>query len=368
MALVCARASTAQGRKNPQPADHPDETGRGAPSSASGRHFLGSAPFGPSRPRARLDGWSEKAITLETLPIRDAAGAPLTGAQIDAEAEIFARDCVAQGARALLHVLDCSKTGLSGLSRETARKLLDEFPENISVVVDACQLRAPPATLRADLAAGFMVMVSGSKFAGGPAFSGALLLPPDMVFRLARQAEIAWPAGLAAHSAALDWSPALRAKLPGPFGARANPGLGLRWEAALAEYELYLSHDPATVATATLLFGERARSALAHSRSLRCDNSRGAERTIFSIFSRKLSGEPLPAAPILDALRAKGFHLGQPVRIGTDDALRLCLSAPQINDFALRRKSGADEATAFAPLAAEMAALFDKWQALIAAD
>ena len=213
-----------------------------------------------------------------------------------------------------------------------------------------------------------MVMVSGSKFAGGPAFSGALLLPPEMMRRLSRQAEIFWPAGSAAHAAALDWPPALREKITGPFGARANPGLGLRWEAALAEYELYLSHDPRTVATAVMLFCEQARNHIARIGGLRCDDARGAGRTIFTLFSHKTSGRPLPAGPILCALRERKMHLGQPVALGGAEALRLCLSAPQINDFALRLRDGGDEAGAFAPLAADIGHVFDKWGALIAGE
>ena len=54
--------------------------------------------------------------------------------------------------------------------------------------------------------------------------------------------------------------------------------------------------------------------------------------------------------------------------MGDAEALRLCLSAPQINDFALRLRDGADEAAAFAPLAEDMGVLFDKWDALLAGE
>ena len=225
-ALVCARGLDGdKPKKICNLLIAPDETGRGAPLAASGKHFLGSAPFGPSHPGKNLEGWSENGIFLETLPIRDTAGEPLTSDQIDAEGEFLARDYIAQGARVLLHVLDCSKTGLSGFSREMARKLLKEFPENICVVVDACQLRCAADVLRADLAAGFMVMVSGSKFAGGPAFSGALLLPPDMMRRLIGGGNfLAGRSGRPRRRARL--APALRDKIPGPFGARQIQGLG----------------------------------------------------------------------------------------------------------------------------------------------
>ena len=343
----------------------PEETGRGAPHAASGKHFLNSAPFGPSRQGDGIEGWAEDSIVLAPLPIRDEAGAPRTAEEIDSIGEFVARAAVAQGARALLHVLDCSKTGLSSFSRAMAARLKAEFPDHISVVVDACQLRCAPETIRADLAAGFMVMISGSKFAAGPAFSGALLLPPDMMRALSRRGQIAWPPGLAAHAALLDWPSVLHEKLAGPFGARGNQGLGLRWEAALAEYELYLAQKPEIAARAIALFGVEAEKNLARFPVLALDQACGTP-TILPIYSRSEAGSPLPADPLHHALRARGIHLGQKVVLGGGEVLRLCLAAPQINDFALRLAEGADEATAFAPLARDMEALFDQWGALLA--
>lgn len=343
----------------------PDETGRGAPHAAGGRHFLNSAPFGPARQGRLVDGFAEGSVTLATLPIRDLSGAPLASGDIDAIGEFWARHAVARGARALLHVLDCSKTGLSGFSRAMAKKLKAEFPDHVSVVVDACQLRCAPETIRDDLDAGFMVMISGSKFAGGPAFSGALLLPPDMMRALSRQAEISWPEGLAPHVACLDWPPVLREKIAGPFGARANQGLGLRWEAALAEYEPYLAQERQVVARAVALFRAEALKNLERLPGLALDVAAGTP-TILSIFSRDRSGAPLPAEPIQRALRARGMHVGQKVALGGGEALRLCLAAPQINDFAFRMKDSGDEIAAFQPLARDMGLLFDQWGALLA--
>ncbi len=343
-----------------------DETGRGAAHAASGKHFLDSAPFGAARKGRTIEGFGEGAINLASLPIRDPAGEPLAAGDIDAVAEFLTRHAVARNARALLHVLDCSKTGLTGFSRETAKKLKAAFPDHISVVVDACQLRCAPTTIRADLEAGFMVMISGSKFAGGPAFSGALLLPPDMMRALSRLPRILWPKGLAPHAALLDWPPALREKIAGPFGARCNQGLGLRWEAALAEHELYLAQAPEVSARAIALFGAEARKNIARAPALSLDKG-AAMPTILPILSRSFTGAPLPAEPIQQALRARGMHVGQKVALGGGDVLRLCLSAPQINDFALRLASGMTEAAAFAPVAEDMVRLFDEWARLVAA-
>ncbi len=343
----------------------PGETGRGATYAAGGRHFLNSAPFGLSRQGQIVEGWSAESVFLATMSIRDESGSPRQEEDIDAIGECFARNVVAQGARALLHVLDCSKTGLAGFSRDLAKRLRDEFPENISVVVDACQMRCSPETIHADLANGFMVMISGSKFLGGPAFSGALLLPPDMMRALAKRPQICWPEGLAVHTAYFDWPPYLREKIAGPFGARANQGLGLRWEAALAEYEFFRAQKPEVFERAVALFGEEAERNLARTPGLSRDSASGSP-TILPIFSKSESGAPLPADPIHGALRKKRMHLGQKVAVGNAEVLRLCFAAPQINDFASRLADGSDEAAAFAPLANDMRRLFDTWGALLA--
>jgi hypothetical protein len=191
-----------------------------------------------------------------------------------------------------------------------------------------------------------------------------------MMRALGRRRDIFWPRGLAVHSAFLDWPPSLRAKIAGPLGARANQGLGLRWEAALAEIELFLAQKPEVFSRAVALFHEEASKNLARVPGLALDRVPGAP-TILPILSRSRGkgsalGEPLPADPIHLALRAKGMHVGQKVALGKAEALPLCLSAPQVNDFALRLSDGAEEDAAFAPLAQDMKRLFDQWGALIA--
>jgi hypothetical protein len=341
----------------------PEETGRGVPLAAGGRHFLGSAPFGATIKGRPVAGWGgDIEINVETLPIRDAFGAPLAPDETDARGEAKVRAIVASGARALVHVLDCSKTGLSGFSRQSAAALRQKFPDQVSVVVDACQLRCAPSQIRADLEAGFLVMITGSKFAGGPAFSGALLAPEGFAARLDK---IDWPEGLAAHGSALDWPPALRAKIAGPFGARANEGLGLRWEAALAELEIFYALDVGLRARAKWLFAQAVRAGVAATPGLSLDSWRhDAPRTIFPIFSRDARAS---AAKLKSRLREKGLHVGQPVRIGGAEALRVCLAVPQINDFAARLGAGANEAQAFQPLAADLARLFAEWGRLVTA-
>lgn len=361
-ALMLAGARARSGQKIVNILIGPDETGRGAALAASGRQFLNSAPHGNARAGFPLDGW-EGAVGLATLHLRDAEGAPLPVSEIDAKVCSLVRVAHARGAHALVHLLDSSKTGLSAISRECALQLTRDYPGDVTVVVDACQLRRPLEQVRADLEAGFLVMVSGSKFIGGPAFSGALLVPPALAAEIGGRADdMPWPDGLADHFALFDWPPALRERIAGPFGGRFNAGLGLRWEAALAELEAYCALDPALIDMAKAGFQGEARRQVLALPQLEIDAS-GGDPTLIPIVMR---GAPKGAADaVLRQLRREGLHLGQCVPIGGREALRLCLSAPQIVDFAARYREIGSETFAFAPLRANLEKLFAAWGALL---
>ena len=149
----------------------PDETGSGVPYSAQGRHFSPRTPQGTEVAcGAALAGMHELAISLNTVEIRDRCGLPRPIAEIDAKVEQLAADALRSGAHCLVHLLDSSKTGLRAPSFDLARKLRACHGNRINVVVDACQMRLGKAQLRAYLAAGFMVQITGSKFYMGPPF------------------------------------------------------------------------------------------------------------------------------------------------------------------------------------------------------
>jgi hypothetical protein len=182
-------------------------------------------------------------VNLVELRLRTADGLPLAADEVDAAFEAEAGRAVAAGRRVLLVLSDLSKTGLLAPRPDCALRLLSRFGPALDLLVDACQFRLSPATLRAYLAQGAMVAVTGSKFATGPAFCGALLLP-------AATAQ-AWqglrlPASLAAYSAREDWPRGWAAR--DALDSEANLGLLLRWEAALAEMKAFLALPEAAVA------------------------------------------------------------------------------------------------------------------------
>ena len=370
VALAVARAVLRQPLTNLVVA--PSETGRGVLLAASGRHFLGSAPF---RNRVAcgelIEGFEETLV--ESVDIRDDEGAPRSADRIDDDVIRKVEASIVGGRQVLIHVLDCSKTNRSGLRRSAASALMARYPGQALVVVDSCQLRGSPEQVRADLRAGFMVMVTGSKFAAGPPFAGALLLPPQILQQL-RQLEL--PPGLLAYTAAEDWPAALRGRLTRPFAATDNIGVGLRWEAALAELErLYALPVPFRDAVAEAFADAVAAQVGANPRLEFLDEAIADDRqpaqTIWPIVTMarddiSLTSEavhralrlPRPDDP-LRTLSKRIFHVGQPVSIGPRSALRVCLSASQIVDAAETMAGSLD--TAVAPLLADLDGLFQKW-------
>jgi hypothetical protein len=334
----------------------PAETGSGVPAAAAGAHFLDRASLGGAVAKAqRLAGWEDAEIALETIEIRSPCGALRAQADVDQEAAVKVDRAVARGGFALLHVLDASKTGHTGVSRAAAADIRSRHPEGALIVVDACQLRCSAADIRRDLEQGFAVMITGSKFAGGPAFCGALLLPAALAERLA-QAE---PAGaaLAPYSAALDWPAALRRPFASGLAHPANLGLGLRWSAALAEIEAY---EAIPAAWRAAMLDDFDRSVRAHVDAdpglALADRSghRGVRGLIPILHS---DGDP---RSIYDALTSGSggrrlCHLGQPVAVGAALALRVCASMPMIVDAAER---------GFAALEADLDELFETWARL----
>jgi hypothetical protein len=211
----------------------PAEIGTHSPLAADGRHFDSLSPLGiPVDKGALVDPFFAGRVAVVDIHVRRDDGRTRPSAEIDREVEDAVEAAVASGRRVLLHVIDVSKTGLIAPRLETVVRLMRRHPTSVDVVVDACQMRLAPATLRAYGKAGFLIMISGSKFLTGPPFAGALLVPASIGARVAGRACL--PAGLGAYSCKEQWPRAwggIRHGLP----VSANVGLLLRWQAALWE-------------------------------------------------------------------------------------------------------------------------------------
>jgi hypothetical protein len=233
--------------------------------------------------------------------------------------------------------------------------------------------------VREFLRRGFMVAITGSKFFGGPPFSGSLLMPPSILARIGR---LALPEGLADYSSHLDWPRDLRAKTEMGWTSQANLGLGLRWIAALSEMESFFAL-PGDLRSGILAYfeGEVRR------RAERVDNlheilgDSHQPQSILPFVMTHPDGAPFSAAQTASvharlrrpcAAPAAGdpalqriFHLGQPVAIGPRTALRVCASAPMISEIAERLVGGDSLGAAFAQWGRDLDALFEKWRRLM---
>ncbi len=213
----------------------PEETGRAVALAGAGRYFDDIAGSGASV-RKGEEAWPGRAIEVVQVAIRAPDGRPRPNAAIEAELRTLVAAELASGRRVLLHMLACSKTGISAPSPACIGELAALAPERIDVVVDACQMRTPFEEIALWARRGWMTQLSGSKFFTGPPFSGALSVPPHYRARAGRVRDLLAAApGVGRPD---DWNPWWREGLTPTGCGPASFGLLLRWVPALAEADL----------------------------------------------------------------------------------------------------------------------------------
>jgi hypothetical protein len=217
------------------------ETGSCVPSALAGQHFSYRAALGEPviEGTAIAEG---TAMEVAAVAVRRDDGTPRPADAIDAEVTSLSAAAVAEGRRVLLTLVDVSKSGMIAPTPACALELRRRWPGSVEVLVDACQFRIAPSTLRAYLRHGFMVALTGSKFVTGPTFSGALLFPAPLAQRFRGRL---LPRALAAYSLRAEWP--RRWAAAGSLADAANFGLLLRWEAALEELRAFRAVPEAEV-------------------------------------------------------------------------------------------------------------------------
>ena len=342
------------------------ETGSGVPAAARGVHFAERAAGGAAVAKGARIGGFPPELRLEAVPLRNADGNPAGTIAVD-RAFAAAAEAAAGAGRAVLHVVDCSKTGLAAPSVPEAARLSQRHPDRVRVVVDACQARVDRDRVRQYLRLGWPVLLTGSKFFGGPSFSGAMLIPRGPLATALATGSL--PAGLA------DYLGCVPQRLP-ELGV--NPGLVLRWAAALAEMRAFAAAPLAAYAEVVDGLGARLRELLQRDRRFRLvpvPHSGAAgwsgRQTIFPIMLRD-PAEPahwlspaaldrigcwmnadvsdLVSAPASGLARQR-VHVGQPVRVGRSvsgpiGALRIAFGAGLASAVAEAGPAAALSATA----------------------
>jgi hypothetical protein len=338
-----------------------DQTGSGTASTARGRHFSGVTASGFE---VRKDGPIEGLICDSiALPLLGDAGDIAPRPDADDAVLRAVETSLGQGRRVLLQIMDSSKLGWRAPSEACLGEIASRWPRKVQVVVDACQMRLSRRRLRGYLDRGYMVLITGSKFFGGPAFSGALLVPDGLSRSLDRAGEIA--PGFFDYASRSDW-PMRWAALRSRFESRPNFGQWLRWEAALEEIGSYYAVPAAFRAKALGELEAGIESMIALTASLGAiasgagsagaDDEEFAHATIFP-FMLKRNGEQESIADhraihralardMSDEIKggaadrrvaAQPCLVGQPVRLERPDgmlacALRLCLGARLVTE------------------------------------
>lgn len=328
-----------------------DEVGSGCIHSAAGDYFADETALGTAvAPGQAVTGLPR--VELDDLPVRDAGGEAHTSAELVAAMTATVERAHAQDKFPLIHVVHGSKTGLVLPHLDDVDALRQRFGDGVLFVVDACQARITSQALRDYLARGMIVFVTGSKFMGGPPFSGFALLP----------------AGLSAGSAPVPVGMASvfrRAELPAAWPGRdcledsGNPGLALRLAASLFELERFQRLEIGRVARVVAEFA-RATDRLASRLGARKVASAPQEDLdeladhpieMLTLVTLDLCHDPAgqrmraltfdDATRLHKALIGEEIRLGQPVRcvmLGNDArgnpiwgaTLRIGLSMPQV--------------------------------------
>ena len=336
----------------------PEETGSGVPLATLGKHFSTETALGHNVTSGTdIPGLAEGRVQSVSIAIRNVDGVARPLDTIRDEVTAAARTAIIAGRRVLLHVLDAAKTGIGAPAIADVVALQVQNAGTIDVVVDACQARLGPEAVAAYLSRGWLVQMTGSKFWGGPPFSGALLVPATFV---SRASGLAAPLSkLGGYMARCEWPAAFGAARNGLPDAR-NLGLLCRWQAALCEAERFAAIAPARAIGLTRDYMAAVKSALAsHPELLQvdgipidhtpiCANDTWQDlRSIVPVVPT-LRGRPvtLEEAKLLhqalardvsarltghlsDAelrLASRPCHLGQPVKLGKAAALRICAS------------------------------------------
>jgi hypothetical protein len=326
-----------------------NELGGGTLLAARGLAIADEGPFASAPKGSPLPGLADRC-TAEPVHLREADGTLDEPAVIDAAVEqrvLAAPD----DAAVVVHLVAHSKTGLRAPSTSLCRRLLSRLGDRLLVLVDAAQGRVAPRDVRHALDLGLTVLFTGSKFYSGPPFSGALLFPAAL-----SDDPGPLPEGMRSWLSAAElpsrWSGARRGLVP------TNPGLLLRWSAALWELEAYHTTVPKHRAGVYHTFAGAVYECFGPSDVIELDVPRPPVHELAtalgafpSVFCFRVMGPDGPLdADALKRLHAAldtpderwpgVFHLGQPVPLGPPDTaerqavLRVALGARLVRQLA----------------------------------
>ena len=254
-------------------------------------------------------------VAVEAVDIRqDDTGDAIDSASLILSLEAKIAQAQEQGKQVILQVVEGSKTGLVAPGIEGVRALLARFPKDLTIVADFCQMR-PGTSALAYWQMGASIVATGSKFLGGPVFSGVALIPNG-------------------------------GKMP-----MTSVGTALRWEAALSECGGYAHLSQQQVEDGLQAFARTVVQACeqkpglvpvkddnpAHIMTLHLEDDQG--RLLHMENLKSLLGWlvtdatallPATAKASEHALASRRCLIGQPVMVGNRPAIRLAINAGRL--------------------------------------
>lgn len=298
-----------------------DEVGSGCIYSAYGQYFAESTALGtPTQAGHPVPGLGDTHVEMVDVPVRDAEGYGRRSAEIAKAVRQAIAHAAASNRHALIHIVHGSKTGLILPTLDDIDRL--RTGHALTLVVDACQGRITSEAIALYLERNAIVFITGSKFMGGPPFSGFALVPPGLaagaqplasgfstLFRLGE-----WPVGWPGAEMLED---------------SANPGLLLRLWASVWELERFQRLSPEDVSRVILAFHGAIRARIVEPLAVRrvapyprgereeADSHPIEMRTLSTLDLSRLGGGPRTledAQAWHKALLHHGIRLGQPVK------------------------------------------------------
>jgi len=216
----------------------PDETGSAILDVASGLHFDSQTAHGLQVEKGQpLAHWDHETRLL-TVPVRDTLGNDYSPEEIDQSVFEAVAHSVQSNRQVLLHAIDGSKLGRTYPSPACLEEIRNCYGEDVQILLDCCQGRISRSEIKSHLARGALLTFTGSKFYTGPTFSGALLVPPEIVAKAKTITTI--PKGMQDYTETSVWPSdwvGIRSMLPDTI----NMGLYARWFAALLQMQAYYS-------------------------------------------------------------------------------------------------------------------------------
>lgn len=332
------------------------EVGSHTATAAKGTHISHVLPLGGDCVlNEPVEGFSvDKIKVCEVMPRSDVGGIVMSYDQAMMDA-VNEAEATCPGGYYILHAA-LSKTGLLLPSHGVIEEIQSRFQDRLTLVFDACQLRASDKEVKYWMDRDAMMLVTGSKFYGGPGFCGAVVCPPAVTEELATNPYV--PAGLSGYLYKTDVPKCMTALRNGLTNSSLNIGLALRWVCALTEMEKFnLSRDVyhakipewvtgvrdsvAKYAPYLELLGDENQSGEGHMGGWNtvigikmCVQGMGELnitdlKRVHVLLRKDMSKEMPPSctAAEKEAVRTKCF-IGQPVWLGAYGVMRIALGAP----------------------------------------